>query len=142
MTKPRVTDANVILRYLLADHPNLSKRATEFLGQVRDGKAKALIPEGVIVECVHVLMKVYGVPRSQVAEKLSGLLRYRGIVNPNRDVLLEALALFERHGVDIVDAIVFTTAKHHDWPTFSFDKDIRRLERQAGQDENGVMSCR
>jgi predicted nucleic-acid-binding protein len=131
MTKPRVTDANVVLRYLLADHPALSKRASEFLSQVRDGNEKALIPEGVIVECVHVLMKVYGVPRSEVAEMLSGLLRYHGIVNPDREVLLEALTLFERYRVDIVDAIVFVVAKHYDWPTFSFDKDIRKLEHEA-----------
>jgi predicted nucleic-acid-binding protein len=131
MKKPRVTDANVVLRYLLADHPELSKRAAEFLGQVRDGEEKALIPAGVIVECVHVLMKVYGVSRPEVAEKLSGLMRYHGIVNPDREVLLEALALFACHGVDIVDAIVFVVAKHHDWPTFRFDKDLRKLERAA-----------
>lgn len=131
MTLPHVTDANVVLRYLLVDHPELSKRATDFLGQVRDGTAKALVSEGVLVECVYVLMKVYSVPRSEVAAKLSGLMRYRGIVNTDRDIMLEALALFARYAVDIVDAIVFATAKHHDWPTFSFDKDIRKLERQA-----------
>lgn len=131
MTKPRVVDANVVLRYLLEDHPDLSPRAAEFLGQVRVGKAKTLIPEGVIVECVHVLMKVYGVPQSEVAAKLFGLMRYRGVVNTNREVLLQALSLFERHRVDIVDAIVFATARHHDWPTCSFDKDMRKLERQA-----------
>ena len=131
MTKPRVIDANVVLRYLLADHAALSKRAAAFLGRVREGQEKALIPEGVIVACVHVLMKVYGVSRSEVAEKLSGLLRYHGIVNPDREVLLEALAVFDRHRVDIVDAIVFVIAKHHDWLTFSFDKDLRKLERET-----------
>ena len=131
MKKPRVIDANVVLRYLLADHPELSSRAAEFLGRVRGGEGKALIPEGVIVECVHVLMKVYGVSRSEVAEKLSGLMRYHGIVNPDREVLLKALALFGRHGVDIVDAIVFMVAKHYGWPMFSFDKDMRKLEREA-----------
>jgi predicted nucleic-acid-binding protein len=133
MKKPHVTDANVVLRYLLADHPELSKRATEFLRQVRDGDEKALIPEGVIVECVHVLMKVYGVSRLETAEKLSGIMRYRGIVNSDREVLLEALALFARYRVDIVDAIVFVVARRHDWPTFSFDKDIRKLEQAADQ---------
>lgn len=132
MTKPRVVDANVVLRYLLEDHADFSPRAAEFLGQVRVGKSQALIPEGVLVECVYVLLKVYGVPRSEVAAKLSGLMRYRGVVNTNREVFLQALSLFDRHRVDIVDAIVFATAQHHDWPTFSFDKDIRRLERQAG----------
>ncbi len=131
MTIPRVTDANVILRYLLADHPEFSSQAAAFFEQVRNGEAAAFIPEGVLVECVYVLMKFYAVPRPEVAAKLSQVISYRGIVNSDREILLEALALFARHVVDIVDAIVFVTAQHHGWATFSFDKDIRKLEREA-----------
>jgi predicted nucleic acid-binding protein len=43
----------------------------------------------------------------------------------------KALTLFGHHGVDIVDAIVFMVAKHHGWSMFSFDKDMRKLEREA-----------
>ncbi|ETX05675.1 MAG: hypothetical protein ETSY2_21560 [Candidatus Entotheonella gemina] len=39
--------------------------------------------------------------------------------------------MFARHAVDIVDALVFVTAQHHGWATFSFDKDIRKLERES-----------
>lgn len=131
MTVPRVTDANVILRYLLADHPEFSPQAAAFFEQVRRGEAAAFIPEGVLVECVYALMKVYAVPRPEVAEKLSQVISYRGIVNPNRELLLEALAWFTRRAVDIVDAIVFVAAQHHGWSTFSFDKDIHKLEREA-----------
>ena len=131
MTAPRVTDANVILRYLLADHPAFSPQADEFFKQVRNGETAALISEGVLVECVYVLMKFYAVPRPEVAEKLSQVISYRGVINPDREILLEALALFARHAVDIVDALVFVTAKHHGWETFSFDKDIQKLAREA-----------
>ncbi len=130
MTVPRVTDANVILRYLLADHSEFSPKAAAFFEQVRNGEASALIPEGVLVECVYVLMKFYAVPRPEVAERLSQVLSYHGVVNPNREILLEALAVFARLAIDIVDAIVFVTARHHGWATFSFDKDIRKLERE------------
>jgi len=129
MTVPRVTDANVILRYLLADHPSFSPQAAAFFAQVRSGEAAALIPEGVLVECVYVLMKFYAVPRPEVAERLSQVISYRGIVNPNRDILLEALALLARRAVDIVDAIVVVTAQHHGWATFSFDQALRKLQR-------------
>ena len=131
MIVPRVTDANVILRYLLADHQEFSPQAAAFFEQVRSGESTAFIPEGVLVECVYVLMKFYAVPRPEVAEKLSQVISYRGIVNPNREILLEALASFARDAIDIVDAIVFVTAQHHGWETFSFDKDIRKLERET-----------
>jgi predicted nucleic-acid-binding protein len=128
MTAPRVIDANVILRYLLGDHPAVSPQAAAFFEQVRRGEAAVFIPEGVLVECVYVLIKFYAVPRPEVAEKLSQVIRYRGVINPNREILLEALALFARRSVDIVDAIVFVTAQHHGWTTFSFDRDLRKLE--------------
>ncbi len=133
MTTPRVTDANVILRYLLADHPEFTSRAIAFFDQVRTGEATAVIPEGVVVECVYVLMKFYAVPRPEVAEKLSQVISYRGVINPNREILLDALALFARRAVDIVDAIVFVTANHNGWETFSFDKDIRKLEHEIDE---------
>ena len=37
----RIVDANVILRYLLADHPELSTRAKAFFDEVRAGELDA-----------------------------------------------------------------------------------------------------
>jgi len=124
-----VVDANVILRYLIADHDEHFVRAKELMDQVREGDAHAFIGEGVLVECVFVMLKVYGVPRAEVANKLLGILAYRGIVATDRQVLIDALRLFQAHNVDIVDALVVATAQRQGWQPFSFDDDIRKLTR-------------
>ncbi len=129
MRNTRVVDANVILRFLLADKPSYFEQARAFMEQVRTGAAGAYIPEGVLVECVYVLLKVYGVPRSEVADKLLKLLSYKGIVNDNRPVLQESLRLFVAENVDIVDAIVHVTATVRGWQPFSFDADLDKLKR-------------
>ena len=127
MTSTYVTDANVILRYLLADHPKHAKAAQEFMGRVRRGEIRAHITEGVVVECVYVLLKLYGVPRPEVANKLLAVLSFRGIVADNLGILAQALRVFAERNVDIVDAIVHVTAQQRGWEAFSFDSDVRKL---------------
>ncbi len=128
MKSTYVIDANVVLRYLLGDHPTHSPAATELMEAVRKGTERAYVPEGVLVECVYVLLKVYKVPRAEIADKLAGVLRFQGIVNSDRGQLVQALHTFAKRNVDIVDAIVHACAAAHGWTPFSFDKDVRKLQ--------------
>ncbi|MFT7490159.1 MAG: putative nucleic acid-binding protein [Candidatus Promineifilaceae bacterium] len=122
-----VLDANVILRYLLADHPAQFLKAKATLDAVQDGSTLAFVGEGVLVECVYVLLKVYDVTRAEVADKLLGLMSYRGIKAHAPQVLMDALRLFREHNIDIVDAIIVATARRNDWKAESFDSDVRKL---------------
>ena len=122
-----VLDANVILRYLLADHRAHFLKAKATLDAVQQGSTQAFIGEGVLVECVYVLLKVYGVARSEVADKLLGLMSYRGIKAHAPQVLMDALRIFREHNVDIVDAIVVATARRNGWEAVSFESDVRKL---------------
>ena len=126
MKKPaeRIPDTNAIIRYLLGDHPTLSPRAVEFFSRVRTGEQKVLILESVIAEAVYVLTKAYAVPRAKVASGLTGLLNYRGVINPDRASLLDALALFGAGKLDIVDCVLIARARRERGEPFSFDRDL------------------
>ena len=52
-----VLDANVVLRYLLADHPAHYQQAEAFMSEVKSGQQRVYLPESVLVECVYVLLK-------------------------------------------------------------------------------------
>ena len=120
-------DTNVVLRYLLGDHPKLSPKAAAFMSDVFEGTRKAEIPDVVIVECVYVMDKYYGVPKNEIVEKLSGILNFSGIVNPDRSRILEALLRYSNSSADIVDCILAA----HSSPAkivVSFDKDMERLK--------------
>ncbi len=114
MRNIRVVDANVILRFLLADEPAHFEKARAFMEQVKTGAACDYIPEGVLVECVYVLLKVHKVPHSEIIKKLIGLLSYKGVVDENRKLLQESLRLIAAKNVDIVDAIVYVTETFRD----------------------------
>ena len=54
-----VIDANVILRYLLNDHPEHFEKASAIFEAVKEGQTLVYLPEGVLVECVYVLLCLY-----------------------------------------------------------------------------------
>ena len=123
-------DTNVILRYLLRDHPEMHRKAANFFETVRTGDASALILESVIVECLYVLTKFYDVPRDRSAASLQELLNYRGIVNKDRERLIKALDLYAKTSVDPVDCVLHVKSTPEDRKIFSFDSDLDRLAKE------------
>jgi predicted nucleic-acid-binding protein len=81
----------------------------------------------VIVECIYVMEKYYQIPKSEISTKLSGILSFSGIVNPDRSETLEALLKYNSTNIDIVDCILAA----HSSPekvVVSFDKDMKKLK--------------
>ncbi len=122
-------DTNVILRYLLRDIPEQFEKAAAFFEQVRTGAKRAVILESVVVECVYVLMKFYGVPKAEVAASLSGLLQYKGVVNSDRTALMDALRLMAETGLDMVDCVLVAKGNHNNLEIMTFDKQMEKARR-------------
>lgn len=125
--KVYLIDTNVILRYLLGDHPKFSPKAETFMEDVSEGTKKAEIFDVVIVECIYVMEKYYQIPKSEISTKLSGILNFSGIVNSDRSEILEALLKYNSTNIDIVDCILAA----HSSPekvVLSFDKDMKKLK--------------
>ena len=127
-------DTNAILRYLLKDVPEQFAAAQEFFEEVRTGRRKAVILESVVVECLHVLTKFYGVPRQDAAAPLGELLRYRGIANHDTRVLLMALDLFARTTLDPVDCLLAACVKQGAGKLFTFDKALAKAAGSVNSD--------
>lgn len=127
--KPIILDTNVILRYLLKDNMPLYEQAVLIMSPIKTGAAQAYVLEGVLVECVYVLLKFYAIPRQEITSALTGLINYPGIANPDRERQKQSLDLFRDRNVDIVDALIHVTAKECDWEIASFDRDLTRLSK-------------
>lgn len=126
LEKVYLIDTNVVLRFLLDDHATFSLKARRFMQAVFNKERAAALPAVAIVECVYVLEKFYRVPRSDIADNLSRLLTYPGIVNSDKAALLKALNLYHHTGTDIVACILAASSSEHA-PIVSFDKDFRKL---------------
>jgi predicted nucleic-acid-binding protein len=123
-------DTNFILRYLLRDNEAHFIEASDFFEKVRIGKESILISESVLVECLYVLTKHYKVPRGEAARSLGGIFIYKGIVNPDCDILSKALTLFAESTLDPVDCILLQKATAEGHILRTFDKALlKRIDQ-------------
>ena len=133
-TVKKLIDANVILRYLLKDDEVLFKKASSLLEKVKGGEESVIIPECVLAECVYVLLKIYKVERRIVSEKLQGLFSYKGMVNPDKKVMIDSLTLFGQTQLSIVDCILCARVMDSRSELFTFDDELKKtsaLQRRA-----------
>lgn len=56
-------DTNILLRHVLADHPEQSPRATGYLQRVEQGEVITRIAETVVFEAVFTIERQYGRPK-------------------------------------------------------------------------------
>ena len=119
-------DTNTIIRYLIKDDLNQYATAEAFFRQVLNGVTKAVILEGVLVECIYILTQIYKVPREEAAARLADLLLYKGIQNRDREELRTALNLFAEKNLDIVDCILYAKAWKNAAILFTFDEGLKK----------------
>jgi predicted nucleic-acid-binding protein len=125
-----IIDANIVLRYVLDDHPVLSQKAAEVIEQ-----QSVTLPIEAACEVVYVLQKVYSVERSQIQQQLSDLLNQQLILIEKRDVFLKALKCYGTTRFDFVDTLLWAyhVVEQHEVVTFDekLQKHIKRSDAEA-----------
>ena len=116
-------DANVILRFLIGDNPEMQASAQE---AIESGKAFTL--PVVLAEVIYVLNGHYEVERATIRNTLKQLLEHVGIEYP--EVIKSALDYYAGRNVDFVDAILIARARILGEDVFSFDKRLNKLMKE------------
>lgn len=115
----KLIDANIILRYLLNDNPEMSEKAKEI---INDGAFT--IPE-VMAEVIYVLKGVYKVERQEISDVLQEFLKEIKI--ENYEVMREALQIFKDTSLDFVDCILIARNRILKNEVVSFDKKLNKV---------------
>ena len=77
------------------------------------------------------LLKIYHVDRETIAEKLRGLLSYKGIANSDRIDLIEAITLFGQSQISIVDCILCSKSVNQGMILFTFDDELENIYKKC-----------
>lgn len=118
-------DTNVVLRFLLDDIPEQTKKATSVVQ-----KNKVYVTDVVVVETIYVLEKVILLPRQDIAKLVTDFLGFASVVH-NPYFLEEVIEFYEQHpSLSIVDCYESAEAKAYDNQLITFDK---RLVSQGGK---------
>lgn len=117
-------DTNFVIRYLLGDNAYMLIKAKEIFEQVQTGKAFLILEQTVFTEIIFVLTSFYKVPKAKIAEVLSELLAYKGIVCDDKDSMLYALNIYEAWNLHIVDCLLIAKADKANLDIMSFDSKL------------------
>jgi predicted nucleic-acid-binding protein len=100
-------DTNVVVRYLTQDDPKQSPIATRFLEDTLTAEEPGFISLVVLAEVVWVLVSLYSVDRTGVAEVLTGLLTTEQLRVDSAEWVWRAKRRYEQSKADFSDALIF-----------------------------------
>ena len=121
-----ITDANIILRYILNDHEILSAKAAEIIENNRVN-----LPIEVACEVVFVLQKVYQVEREKIQEVLSHLIEEDLVGLEKPELLLKALEVYSETKFDFVDCLLVSYCEIYQESIFTFDKKLENYLKRG-----------
>ena len=117
----KLIDANILIRYLLNDHPEMSAKAKEIMLN-----NTILILTQVIAEVVYVLSGVYNIERVNIATALLKVSEIPNVHLENNDVVLLAMNEFRNSNLDFVDELLYAYHQVYGYPVETFDKKLNR----------------
>ncbi len=103
-------DTSVVVRYLTADHPRLSRRAAKII----EGDLELGITANCIAEIGFVLERRYGIVRDEVVEAINGILTRANVTTVDLDeaVAMAAVQMCKpSHRVSFADVIIWASAR-------------------------------
>ena len=121
-------DANMILRYLLNDHPDMADTVERLLS-----RENVTVTIEVIAEVVYVLKRVYSLDRKTIA---SSVQHFLNLVTPkDEDVLKEAVKTYGNQNLDFVDCVLYAYSLHGGYEIATFDEKLKKLLKRTDSGE-------
>jgi predicted nucleic-acid-binding protein len=115
-------DANVILRYILNDHPVLSPKSREIIDQ-----NIVEVPVEVLFEVVYVLTGHYKIDRLSVCIGLKHFFEHTKCMLLNRSSILQGLEYYRKNTLDFIDCVLAGYATVENDEIFTFDDKLKKL---------------
>jgi predicted nucleic acid-binding protein len=127
VSKRRLVDTNLIVRYLVQDHDKHARLAGKLFDACDRADAVIVVLPVVLAECIFVLDSFYGHSRADIASALERLISSPGVEIPEVTVHLDALRRYKTTSVHFVDCVIAATAAAENTPVATFDRDFRKF---------------
>lgn len=127
MSKRRLVDTNLIVRYLVQDHEKHAKAAGKLFDACDRGDVVIVVLPAVLAECVFVLESFYEHSRGDISSAFRRLISSPGVEIGGATIHLDALERYRKTNVHFVDCLLAATAAAEDTPVATFDQDFRKF---------------
>jgi len=127
VSKQRLIDTNLIVRYLVQDHDKHARAVGRLFDACDRGDVVIVVLPVVLAECVFVLESFYRHPRTDIASALGRLISSPGIEISEVTVHLDALNRYKGTKTHFVDCLIAATAVAKNVPVSTYDQDFRKF---------------
>jgi predicted nucleic-acid-binding protein len=127
VSKRRLVDTNLIIRYLVQDHEKHAKAAERLFDACDRGGVAVVVLPAVLAECVFVLESFYEHSRADIVSALGSLISSPGVEIDSTAIHLDALDRYRKTKVHFVDCLIAATAANENMPVASFDHGFRKF---------------
>jgi predicted nucleic-acid-binding protein len=104
MKKLAWLDTNVILRFLLKEDPQLFQAVEPLFLQAEQGDLEIYIHPIIIAEIIWTLESYYEYSKEKIAEVMIQLVEAKGVVAPDKEIIVGALQDYKEKNVDFIDS--------------------------------------
>lgn len=129
-------DTNIVLRFILKDHPVYSPKAEAIIKKIDQGEIRVYISWPTILEVVFVLQNSIKLPKKEIAEKLLPIFHLENVSLEHGKLLDNIFGYYVDKNISLTDAYnAALMEKKKVKKIYSFDSDfdkfpqIKRLEK-------------
>ncbi len=121
-------DTNIILRFILQDHPLYSPKAKAILNKIDNKKIKIRLSWLVIFEVVFVLQNSHNLKREDICQKLLPILTLENITFEQKQLLNSVFDYYVSKKISLADAYHIALMNQRKIKTiYSFDRDFDKF---------------
>lgn len=117
-------DTNILLRWLLGDHKELSPKAEKIVQEAKP--ATLLVTDIITAEIVYVLRGT-GRDRQQTSEALLLIGRTKAFKYENEELMMEVIRLLTEIKLDFADCYLLARVRRERLELETFDDSLRKL---------------
>ena len=119
-----LVDTNILLRWLLGDHKELSPKAEKI---VEDAKSSSLLVTDIIVAEIVYVLRATGRDRQQTSEALLLIGRTKAFKYENAELLAEIIRLITTTKLDFADCYLLARSRREKLELETFDSHLNKL---------------
>ena len=134
MKKLAWLDTNVILRFLLKEDPQLFQAVEPLFLQAEQGDLEIYIHPIIIAEIIWTLESYYEYSKEKIAEVMIQLVEAKGVVVPDKEIIVRALQDYKEKNVDFIDSYLVQYANKKG-PLTVYTLDKKHFSRLNGDIE-------
>ncbi len=121
-------DTNILLRWLLNDHKELSHKAESLISNAKSGSL--LVTEVIAAEIVYILRST-GRDRSQTSEALLLIGRTAALKYENEELMMDIIKLMTEASLDFADMYLLARTRRKKISLETFDGPLRKIYAAA-----------